>query len=138
MMTTEVIAMSTARLDPVCQAPSLGLCSSFWRNNNQDQPPPSHHQQNGLIVGQEVQSSNIGIQELFQRLTLSASQSEVFLSSLQDSHPHSSWSLLSAAEESRTRRPSQPTRFSPTVKSNPPSSSHLLPIFTTNELLGGC
>ncbi|XP_009348087.2 dof zinc finger protein DOF2.4-like [Pyrus x bretschneideri] len=85
MMTTEAIAMNTARtlgLDPVCQAPSLGLCSSFWRNNNQNQPPPSHHQhqQNGFIVGHEVQSSNIGIQELFQRLTPSTSQSGSYYS----------------------------------------------------------
>ncbi|XP_009366405.3 dof zinc finger protein DOF2.4 isoform X1 [Pyrus x bretschneideri] len=84
MMTTEPAAMSTARtmgLDPVCQAPSLGLCSSFWRNNNnQNQPPPSHHQQNGFIVGHEVQSSNIGIQELFQRLRSTTSQSGSYYS----------------------------------------------------------
>lgn len=76
MMTTEP-AMSTARtlgLDPVCQAPSLGLCSSFWRNNNQNQQPPHHNQQNGFPVGHEVQS-NIGIQELFQRLRSSSSSS---------------------------------------------------------------
>ena len=59
-----------------CASPSLGLCSYFWRNNNnQNQPPPSHHQQNGFIVGHEVQSSNIGIQELFQRLRSTTSKS---------------------------------------------------------------
>lgn len=70
-------AMSTARtlgLDPGCQAPSLGLCSSFWKNNNQNQQPSHHQQQNGFTVGQEVQS-NIGIQELFQRLRSSATTS---------------------------------------------------------------
>ncbi|KAI4327496.1 hypothetical protein L6164_019948 [Bauhinia variegata] len=51
--------------DPIGQVPSLGLCSSFWRNN-QDQP----QQQNGNFVLGEPQNS--GIQELCQRLRSSS------------------------------------------------------------------
>ncbi|GKU99024.1 hypothetical protein SLEP1_g11939 [Rubroshorea leprosula] len=44
---------------PLGQLPSMGLCSSFWKNN----------QQNGIMLG-EVQ--NTGIQELYQRLKSSS------------------------------------------------------------------
>ncbi|XP_040998145.1 dof zinc finger protein DOF2.4-like [Juglans microcarpa x Juglans regia] len=50
----------TLGLDPLGQLPSLGLCSSFWRNNQHQE-----QQQNGFVIG-EVQ--NGGIQELYQRL----------------------------------------------------------------------
>lgn len=56
-------------LDHLNQLPSIGLCSSFWRNNQhqtqQHQQNSHHQQQNGFILG-EVQ--NTGIQELYQRL----------------------------------------------------------------------
>jgi hypothetical protein len=50
--------------DPLGQVPSLGLCSSFWRNNQLQAQP-----QNGFVVA-EVQNS--GIQELYQRLRSSS------------------------------------------------------------------
>ncbi|XP_059457344.1 dof zinc finger protein DOF1.1-like [Corylus avellana] len=75
MMSTEPAAVSTIGLnarststlgfDPLGQVPSLGLCSSFWRNNSHQQA----QQQNGYVVG-EVQNS--GIQELYQRLRSSS------------------------------------------------------------------
>ncbi|XP_062102141.1 dof zinc finger protein DOF5.3-like [Humulus lupulus] len=68
-------------LDPLSQAPSLGLCSSFWRNNQLNQNP--HYQQmNGLISTASLghndhqahhQNSNNGFQELYQRLRSSSS-----------------------------------------------------------------
>ncbi|CAJ1929782.1 unnamed protein product [Sphenostylis stenocarpa] len=53
--------------DGVGELPSLGLCSSFWRNNNQDQ---IQQQSNGFVLG-EHQSS--GVQELYQKLRSSSS-----------------------------------------------------------------
>ena len=66
--------------------PSLGLCSSFWRNN-QDQ---TQQQNNGFVVG-EHQSS--GVQELYHKLRSSSSSinycgsdnSPVFLSNMASS-----------------------------------------------------
>lgn len=65
--------------------PSLGLCSSFWRNN-QDQ---TQQQNNGFVVG-EHQSS--GVQELYHKLRSSSSvnywgsdNSPVFLSNMASS-----------------------------------------------------
>lgn len=56
----------TLGYDGVGEFPSLGLCSSFWRNN-QDQ---NQHQNNGFVLG-EHQSS--GVQELFHKLRSSSS-----------------------------------------------------------------
>ena len=75
-----VVNARSLSLDPLCQVPSLGLCSSFWRNNQINQNP--HYQQmNGLIntsstsLGhdQAHQNSSNGIQELYQRLRSSSS-----------------------------------------------------------------
>lgn len=52
----------TLGFDPVGQVPSLGLCSSYWKNNQQAQ------QQGSYVIG-DVQ--NTGIQELYQRLRTS-------------------------------------------------------------------
>ncbi|RDY10999.1 Dof zinc finger protein DOF5.7, partial [Mucuna pruriens] len=52
--------------DGVGEVPSLGLCSSFWRNN-QDQ---NQQQNNGFVLG-EHQSS--GVQELYHKLRSSSS-----------------------------------------------------------------
>ncbi|XP_061363424.1 dof zinc finger protein DOF4.7-like [Gastrolobium bilobum] len=55
----------TLGYDAVGQVPSLGLCSSFWRNN-QDQP---QQQNGGYVIGEH---QNSGIQELYQKLRLSS------------------------------------------------------------------
>nr|QPM65703.1 Dof transcription factor [Betula platyphylla]QYF06646.1 Dof [Betula platyphylla] len=64
MMSTEPTARTSLGFDPLGQVPSLGLCSSFWRNNQLQTQP-----QNGFVVA-EVQNS--GIQELYQRLRSSS------------------------------------------------------------------
>lgn len=100
MLTEPAVATSglnarTLGMDPLGQVPSLGLCSSFWRNNQ-------HHaiaqQQNGFVIG-EVQNS--GIQELYQRLRASTGyypdHSPVALSNVQASTPSSSSSILEAS-----------------------------------------
>ncbi|KAK6924100.1 Zinc finger, Dof-type [Dillenia turbinata] len=66
----------TLGLDPLSQAPSIGLCGSSWRNYNHQQGILQQHHQNeqqnsGFTLG-EVQN-NSGIQDLFQRLRSSSS-----------------------------------------------------------------
>ena len=88
-------------LDHLNQLPSIGLCSSFWRNNQhqaQQHQQNGHHQQhNGFILG-EVQ--NTGIQELYQRLRSSTNyytdHSPVVLSNVVSSSSSSSPILESA------------------------------------------
>ncbi|KAF5752926.1 dof zinc finger protein DOF5.3-like [Tripterygium wilfordii] len=67
MMSSEPALLNgqTLSLDSLGQAPSLGLCSPYWKNNSQ--------QQNGVIVGQEAQDNSTGLQELYQRLRSSTS-----------------------------------------------------------------
>lgn len=75
-----VVNARSLGLDPLCQVPSLGLCSSFWRSNQISQSP--HYQQmNGGLIStstslgndQAHQNSSNGIQELYQRLRSSSS-----------------------------------------------------------------
>ncbi|KAK6922997.1 Zinc finger, Dof-type [Dillenia turbinata] len=66
----------TLGLDPLSQAPSIGLCSSFWKNYSHQQGIlQQHHQQeqqnSGFILGEAQNIS--GIQDLFQRLRSSSS-----------------------------------------------------------------
>ncbi|XP_059623777.1 dof zinc finger protein DOF5.6-like [Cornus florida] len=78
-MTPESVAATgslntrTIGLDFLNQSPSIGLCSSLWRNNHQQvqhhQQNHLQHQQNGFILG-EVQ--NTGMQDLYQRFKSSA------------------------------------------------------------------
>ncbi|KAJ7944388.1 Dof zinc finger protein, partial [Quillaja saponaria] len=75
-MVTEPLVSNTQTLglNPLGgQVPSLGLCSSFWRNN-QTQSESSQgpqQQQNGFVVGEL--RNNDGIQQLYQRLKSSSS-----------------------------------------------------------------
>ena len=87
----------TMGLDPLGgQVPSLGLCSSFWRNNQHQA-----QQQNGFVIG-EVQN-NSGIQELYQRLRSTSNyyghdhNSPVVLSNLASSSTASSSMMDSAS-----------------------------------------
>ncbi|KAI4314926.1 hypothetical protein L6164_027786 [Bauhinia variegata] len=65
LLANGILNARTLGFDPIGQVPSLGLCSSFWRNN-QDQP----QRQNGNFMLGEHQNS--GIQELYQRLRSSS------------------------------------------------------------------
>uniref|UniRef100_A0A5B7AKP5 Putative dof zinc finger protein DOF1.1-like n=2 Tax=Davidia involucrata TaxID=16924 RepID=A0A5B7AKP5_DAVIN len=102
-MTSESVARSLGGLDPLSQVPSIGLCSSFWRNNQQQQQAQQQQQQNGFILG-EVQNT-AGIQELYQRLRLSANNyypdnlhhSPVVLSNVGSSSSTSSSTILESA-----------------------------------------
>ncbi|XVE82734.1 hypothetical protein DITRI_Ditri16bG0029800 [Diplodiscus trichospermus] len=91
---TGALNARTLGWDPLSQVPSLGLCSSFWKNN---QHQAQHQQQNynGFLVG-EVQ--NTGIQELYQRLKSSSSyysdSSAVVLSNVASSSSSSSSSIM--------------------------------------------
>ncbi|TKY70533.1 Dof zinc finger protein DOF5.7 [Spatholobus suberectus] len=88
----------TLGYDGVGEVPSLGLCSSFWRNN-QDQ---NLQQNNGFVLG-EHQSS--GVQELYHRLRSSSSvnyccsdNSPVFLGNM--SSPSSLSNILESSSVS--------------------------------------
>ncbi|KAK7307598.1 hypothetical protein VNO77_40802 [Canavalia gladiata] len=59
---------STLGYDGVGQVPSLGLCSSFWRNNQHQTQQQSN---NGFVLGEHQSSS--GVQELYHKLRSSSS-----------------------------------------------------------------
>ncbi|KAG6595054.1 Dof zinc finger protein, partial [Cucurbita argyrosperma subsp. sororia] len=71
--TTTPFHARTMGFDPVNHIPSLGLCSSYWRNNHTQ----LLHQQNGHIhgSGDHVSGASTGIQELYQKLKSSSSSS---------------------------------------------------------------
>ncbi|KAK7359899.1 hypothetical protein VNO77_01867 [Canavalia gladiata] len=56
----------TLGYDAVAQVPSLGLCSSFWRNNQDHQ---TQQQNGGFLLGEH---HNSGIQELYHKLRSSS------------------------------------------------------------------
>lgn len=99
VVSTGTLNARTLGLDPLGhgQVPSLGLCSSFWRNNQHQA-----QQQNGFVSNGEVQNSSSGIQELYQRLRSSSNyyghdHSPVVLSNLASSSSASSSILESAS-----------------------------------------
>ncbi|KAE8686013.1 Dof zinc finger protein DOF2.2 [Hibiscus syriacus] len=68
---TGALNARTLGLDPLSQVPSLGLCSSLWRNNqHQAQQQQHNNNNNGSFILGEVQ--NTGTQELYQRLKSSS------------------------------------------------------------------
>ncbi|KAK7263076.1 hypothetical protein RJT34_30660 [Clitoria ternatea] len=60
----------TLSYDAVPQVPSLGLCSTFWRNN-QEHHQPQQQQNGGYALGSDHPNSS-GIQELYQKLRSSS------------------------------------------------------------------
>ena len=102
MLTESLLNGRTLGFDPTGQVPSLGLCSSFWKNNNQDQQPQQEN--GGFLLGEH---QNSGIQELYQRLRSSSASycsdnsSPLFLSNMaSNSSSSSSLSILESAPPS--------------------------------------
>ncbi|XP_039061290.1 dof zinc finger protein DOF3.4-like isoform X2 [Hibiscus syriacus] len=96
---TGALNARTLGLDPLSHVPSLGLCSSLWRNNqHQAQQQQHNYNNNGSFILGEVQ--NTGIQELYQRLKSSSNyysdSSAVVLSNVGSSSSSSS-SILEPA-----------------------------------------
>ncbi|XVF17746.1 hypothetical protein REPUB_Repub10bG0150200 [Reevesia pubescens] len=96
---TTALNARTLGFDPLscAQAPSLGLCSPFWKTNQHQATQQQQQNNNGSFLLGEVQ--NTGIQELYQRLKLSSSSyysdsSAVVLSNVGSS---SSSSILESA-----------------------------------------
>ena len=85
--------------DSMGQAPSLGLCSSFWRNN-QNQPQQTS---GGFLLGEH---QNSGIQELYQKLRASSANyycsenSPVFLGNMASSSSSSMSNILESTSVS--------------------------------------
>ncbi|XP_027361581.1 dof zinc finger protein DOF2.2-like [Abrus precatorius] len=110
LLANGLMSPRTLGYDGVGQVPSLGLCSSFWRNN-QDQ---TQQQSNGFVLGEHPSS---GIQELYHKLRSSSSvnycgsdNSPVFLGNMA-----SSSSLSSILESSSVSGNSEFGCWNPTL-----------------------
>ncbi|KAE8704811.1 Dof zinc finger protein DOF5.3 [Hibiscus syriacus] len=118
---TGALNARTLGLDPLSQVPSLGLCSSLWRNNQHQAQQQQHNNNNnnGSFLLGEVQ--NTGIQELYQRLKSSSNY-----------YPDSSAAVLSNVGSSSSVLESAPIAGGELGYWNPAFSSSWSDLPTTN------